>query len=115
MIWEKLDFIEDPSNLGAMTNLWKSLDISTFLKESMPEYFKVANFCLTMILGSIEDEHLWSRLNFIINAMRNRLNKKLDTCLRLIVSKSELETIPFKEAYAIWKRQCQQRSECVVV
>ncbi|KAH7440207.1 hypothetical protein KP509_04G096500 [Ceratopteris richardii] len=113
-MWEQFDFVKDPSNSGAMTKLWKKLDISPFLKESMSEYFKVANLCLTMILGSVEDELLWSSLTFIRNATRNRLNKNLDTCLRLFVSKSDLETFPFEEAYVIWKSQCQRRSECVV-
>ncbi|KAH7314796.1 hypothetical protein KP509_21G020700 [Ceratopteris richardii] len=113
-MWEQFDFIKDPSNPGSMTKLWKKLDISPFLKESMSEYFKVANLCLTMILGSIEDERLWSSLTFIRNATRNRLNKNLDTCLRFFVSKSDLETFPFEEAYAIWKSQCQRRSECVL-
>ncbi|KAH7428771.1 hypothetical protein KP509_09G016700 [Ceratopteris richardii] len=111
---QQFDFVKDPSNSGAMTKLWKKLDISPFLKESMSEYFKVANLCLTMILGSVEDERLWSSLTFIRNATRNRLNKNLDTCLRLFVSKSDLETFPFEEAYVIWKSQCQRRSECVV-
>ncbi|KAH7405300.1 hypothetical protein KP509_15G064700 [Ceratopteris richardii] len=113
-MWEQFDFVKDPSNLGAMTKLWKKLDISPFLKESMSEYFKVANLCITMILGSVEDERLWSSLTFIRNATRNRLNKNLDTCLRLFVSKSDLETFPFEEAYPIWKSQCERRSECVV-
>ncbi|KAH7415371.1 hypothetical protein KP509_14G039800 [Ceratopteris richardii] len=111
---KQFDFVKDPSNPGAMTKLWKKLDISPFLKESMSEYFKVSNLYLTMILGSVEDGRLWSSLTFIRNAMRNRLNKNLDTCLRLFVSKSDLETFPFEEAYAIWKSQCQRRSECVV-
>ncbi|KAH7442179.1 hypothetical protein KP509_03G075300, partial [Ceratopteris richardii] len=114
MMWEQFDFVKDPSNPGAMTTLWKKLDISPFLKESLSEYFKVAKLCLTMILGSVEDERLWNSLTFIRNAMRNRLNKNLDTCLRLFVSKSDLETFPFEEAYAIWKSQCQRISERVV-
>ncbi|KAH7403976.1 hypothetical protein KP509_15G003200 [Ceratopteris richardii] len=113
-MWEQFNFVKDPSNPGAMTKLWKKLDISPFLKESMSEYFKVANLCLTMILGSVEDERLWSSLTFIRNATRYRLNKNLDTCLRFFVSQSDLETFPFEEAYAIWKSQCQRRSECVV-
>ncbi|KAH7287328.1 hypothetical protein KP509_32G050200 [Ceratopteris richardii] len=113
-MWKQFDFVKDPSNPGAMTKLWKKLDISPFLKESMLEYFKVGNLCFTMILGSVEDECLWSSLTFIRNATRNRLNKNLDTCIRLFVSKSDLETFPFKEVYAIWKSQSQRRSECIV-
>ncbi|KAH7433371.1 hypothetical protein KP509_07G066000 [Ceratopteris richardii] len=105
-MWEQFDFIKDPSNRGAMTKLWKKLDISPFLKQSMSKYFKVANLCLTMILGSIEDEHLWSSLTFIRNATRNRLDKNLDRCLRLFIYKSVLENFLFEEAYAIWKNLC---------
>ena len=76
----------------------------------MSEYFKLVDLCQTMILGSVEDERVFSSLSFIKNNLRNRLEKNLDTCLRLYTTKHDLSTFPFEEAYALWDSNCHRRT-----
>ena len=46
----------DSKEYGAITILWTKLSGSEVLRERMSEYFKLADLCRTIILGSVEDE-----------------------------------------------------------
>ena len=48
----------DSKEYGAITRLWTKLSGSEVLRERMLEYFKLADLCQTMILGSVEDERM---------------------------------------------------------
>ena len=53
------------------------------LRDSISEYLRLTELCLTMILGSVEDERVFSVFGFIKSNIRNKLDKNLDTCLRM--------------------------------
>ena len=79
------------------------------MREAIPEYFKLTNLCLTMILGSMEDERVFSTLGFLKSKVGNKLDKNLDNCLRLYNSRYEVEIFPYDRAINIWRNQCQRR------
>jgi hypothetical protein len=59
---------------------------------------------MTIVPGSVEDERMFSALNFLRNARRNRLQPThLTACARLF---SDLlfsqSTFPFEEAIGVW-------------
>ena len=94
---------------GSVTKLWTKLAESEVLQESISEYFKLAELCLTMILGSVEDERVFSALGFLKSKLRNKLDKNLENCLRLYTSTYEINTFPYERALQLWKKKCQRR------
>ena len=77
----------------------------------MSEYFKLVNLCQTMILGSVEDERMFSALAFLKSKLRNKLDKNVDTCLRLYVTKYEVDIFPYERALALWRSDHERRGE----
>ena len=51
--------MHNPHEEGLATKLWTVLKQSTLLSEEILEYFKLADLCQTMILGSVEDERVF--------------------------------------------------------
>ena len=68
----------------------------------MSEYFKLANLCQTMILGSVEDERMFSALTLLKSKLRNKLDKNVETCLILYVTKYEADNFPYERALSLW-------------
>ena len=63
-MWKQLCVLENPLEYGAIKRLWTILGASQYLQENIFEYFKLVDFCQTMILGSVEDERMFSALSF---------------------------------------------------
>ena len=42
---------------------------------------------------------------------RNKLDKNVDTCLRLYVAKYEVDNFPYERALALWRSNCERRRE----
>ena len=101
--------MENPNEEGAVTKLWKTFGERNHVRESILEYFKLTDLCLTMILGLVEDERFFSTLGFLKSKVRNKLDKKLDNCLRLYNSRYEVEIFPYDRVVNIWINQCQRR------
>ncbi|MCO5598189.1 hypothetical protein L7F22_052281 [Adiantum nelumboides] len=86
-----------------VTFLWKKLSHTSQLMSQIFEYAKLADLALVMIIGSVEDERTFSRLDFIKNKKRNRLDKHLDICVRAFEQKFyDINTFPFNEACNVW-------------
>ena len=62
-----------------------------------------------MILGSMEDERVFSTLGFLKSKARNKLDTNLDNCPRLYNSRYEVESFPYEKVVSIWRNQCQIR------
>ena len=77
----------------------------------MSEYFKLVDLCQTMILGSVEDERIFSALSFLKSKLRNKLDKNVDTCLILYVKKYEVDNFPYERALALWRLDHERRGE----
>jgi hypothetical protein len=65
---------------------------------------RLCELVMTIVPGSVEDERMFSALNFLRNARRNRLQPThLTACARLF---SDLlfsqSTFPFEEAIGVW-------------
>jgi hypothetical protein len=103
--------LEKPVEYGAITRLWTKLGESQYLQENMSEYFKLAYLCQTMILGSMEDERIFSSLLFLKSKLRNKLDKHMGTCLILYVTKYDISNFPFDRALALWRLDCDRRGE----
>ena len=70
-----------------------------------------------MVPGSVEDERLFSIMNFIKNELRNRLKNPLLTDLvRLFASNIwSLADFPYKKAIELWESMCSRRGTGVAM
>lgn len=101
--------MENPREEGSVTRLWKYIVENATLHVSMLEYLKLVDLCLTMILGSVEDERVFSALGFLKSKLRNKLDKNLENCLRLYTSRYDVHTFPYDRALQIWRSKCERR------
>lgn len=69
-----------------------------------------------MILGSIEDEQVFITLAYIKSKVHNRLEKNLETYLRIYTSKYALDNFPYDREISTWdsiaNRRGASRIEC---
>eukprot|EP01018_Ginkgo_biloba_P030613 Gb_17421 [translate_table: standard] len=114
-MWREFQQLEDPLKNGAITRLWNILGASQYLQENMSKYFKLADLCQTMILGSVEDERVFNLLSFLKSKLRSKLDKHLDPCLRLYVIKYNINNFPFDRALALWRSDCDRRGESSIL
>ena len=64
-----------------------------------------------MILGSVEDERTFSALPFLKSKLRNKIDKNGDTCLRLYVTKYEVDNFPYEISLALWQSNHERKGE----
>lgn len=62
-----------------------------------------------MILGSMEDERVFSALSFVKSRLHNRLDRNLETCLRLHVLGYEFDMFPYDRVILIWSSLTERR------
>jgi hypothetical protein len=54
---------------------------------------------------------MFSALSFLKSKMRNKLDKHMDICLRLYVTKYDISNFPYERALALWRSDCDRRGE----
>ena len=101
-MWEQFFEMDNPLEYGAITRLWTKISGSEILQQTMLEYFKLTDLCQTMILGSVEDDRMFSALSFLKSKLRNKLDKNVDTYLRLYVTNYEVDNFPYERALSLW-------------
>jgi len=81
------------------------------LRHKISEFVILANIASVQVPGSVEEERLFSKLAFIKNDRRNRLEEQhLNACLTLATQRMwELEQFPFERAIAKWSAAKQRR------
>lgn len=57
----------------------------------------------------MEYERVFSALGFLKSKVRNKLYKNLENCLRLYISKYEVNTFSYERALKLWMKKCQRR------
>jgi 2-C-methyl-D-erythritol 4-phosphate cytidylyltransferase len=56
-----------------LTKLWRIIDDSTMLQHGLSEYLKLAEVAIVLVLGSVEDERIFSTLSFMKDKLHTRL------------------------------------------
>jgi len=110
-MWKRYPFLENLNENGAKTRLWTTLSASAsqYLQENISKYFKLKDLCQTMILGSLEDERIFSALSFLKSKLKNNLDKHVDTCL--YVTKYDIDNFPYERALTLWRSDYDRRGE----
>lgn len=94
--------LDNPLEYGVITRLWTILGTRQYLHENILEYFKLENLCQTIIMGSVEDERMFSSLSFLKSKLRNKLDKYMHIWLRLYVTMYGINNFPYERALVIW-------------
>jgi hypothetical protein len=92
-----------PFSVNPLTRIWQQLGANTILLAGFPEYFKLAEIAIVLVLGSVEDERTFSTLGFVKSKVRNKLIDHLALCVQMYTQKFwNLQTFPFNEAIGEW-------------
>jgi hypothetical protein len=83
------------------------MSLSPSAQEHIGEFFRLARLMMTAVSGSVADERVFSALEVVKGARRNRLDTHLECCARLKAqSLFTLQMFPFDKAL----RCCHDRA-----
>ncbi len=74
-----------PMTIIPTTRLWERLRSNVILHHWLSKWFKLTKLCKVMMLGSVEDEHIFSNLAFIKTKLWNCLTMHLDLVVQMYV------------------------------
>ena len=95
--------MEPPFDCNPLTRLWKGLDAATCLTHHFSEYMKLAEMAIVHVLGSVEDERVFSSVAFLKSKVRNSLETHLQCVVGMYSQKIyTLETFPYDAAFQKW-------------
>jgi hypothetical protein len=99
--------------LNPLNRLWKWLEASGLLRQKLSEFMKVTELAVVTVLGSVEDERIFSTLSFMKNKLRNRLT----THLPLVVSMHahqfyDLDDFPYNTHLMLGSCLCGRKTNC---
>ena len=100
-----------PPHCQKRAAFWRELCFDAQFKVNCSEYLVLAELALVMVPASVEDERLFSAMNFIKNDLRNSLkNPHLTAAVRLFFSRQfTVETFPYMEALKAWRVAAAKR------
>jgi hypothetical protein len=76
--------------------MWRRFVSSVILKDRVFEYFKLVELAIVAVLGSVENELIFSTVTFMKSKLRNQLITNLDLVVRMYVQDFfTLQTFPF--------------------
>ena len=85
-----------------MTKLWQIPSSNALLKHSFPEYFKLANMAITIVLGSMQDKRAFSIVGFVKGKLQNKLGDHFPLCVQMFTQKFyTLKNFPYIEVVQI--------------
>jgi hypothetical protein len=70
-----------PLDVNPLTKVWRVLDGNNHLTQNFSEFIKLAQIVVIHVLGSVEDERLFSSVAFL----KSKLRASLDEHLQVVV------------------------------
>ena len=79
------------------------INVNTPLTGHFSIYLRLAKIVVVMVLGSVEDERMYSSLSFLKSRLHKTLSGHLNVVVGMFSQKLfELEEFPYEEAYNLW-------------
>lgn len=92
-----------PFDLNPLTRVWRVLDGNSSLCQSFSEFLKLAELAVTHVIGSVEDERLFSALKFVKSKLRASLDDHLQVAVGMYAQRIfTLETFPYPKVFDEW-------------
>jgi hypothetical protein len=99
--------MQEPSDVNPVAQMWLKIQFSPLLVLKLNEYIKVAEIAMVQILGSIEDERIFSNLPFMKSTLHNKLTTHFNLCVRMFTHNFyNVSNFPYDAAIATWKEVC---------
>lgn len=93
-----------PYTQNPLTRLWQIFGANQILVQAFPEYFKMAELAMVLVLSSAEDERTFSTVGTVKSKVRNKLTDHLALCVQMKTQHFwTLDTFPFGEAMQEWR------------
>ena len=98
----------EPRDRNPFTKLWQKVSHKSLMMQRLSKFIKLAEIAVTVVLGSVEDEHTFSTLIFMKSKLCNCLGSHLDTTVKLFSQCFyKQDTFPYNSAIMHW---CEQRA-----
>lgn len=92
-----------PYDVNPLTKIWRVLDSNNSLTENFGEFLKLAEMALVHVIGSVEDERLFSSVAFLKSKLRNNLNEHIQVVVGMFSQRIfTLENFPYQSVFDDW-------------
>jgi hypothetical protein len=94
----------DPTQIvNPLTKIWQELNANSSRSKAFPEYIKLVHIVMVHVLGSMEDERVFSSLIFLKDKLRNRLDNHLGLVTGTHAqSVYTLKSFPYDDCFKQW-------------
>jgi hypothetical protein len=90
--------------LKNVTAVWQLIASTPPVFHLVSEFGKLAELYLSIPMGSVENERVFSGMNYLESTQRNRLlSPHLNICARVFTAKPRLKSFDFGRVYTMWK------------
>ena len=95
--------MEPPYDINPVTRIWRTISASRVLSHGFPEYLKLAEIALVHVIGSVEDERVFSSVSFLKTKLRNSLDPHLGVVVGMYSQKIyTLQNFPYDAVFDSW-------------
>lgn len=92
-----------PFDMNPLTRVWRVLDGNNTLTQSFSEFIKLAELAVTHVIGSVEDERLFSAVKFLKSKLRASLDDHLQVAVGMYAQRIfTLESFPYQKVFDDW-------------
>ena len=93
-----------------LSQVWTKMNAEEVFRDRCSEWVKLVRISLVLVSVSVEDERLFSALNYICNKLRQSLSSHLEASVRVKVQNTfELADFPFDLALEVLSAQEKER------
>jgi len=92
-----------PYDINPLTKIWRVLHGNHNLTQNFGEFLKLAEIAVVHVLGSVEDERLFSSVGFLKSKLRNNLEEHIQIIVGMFAQRIyTLETFPYQRVFDDW-------------
>jgi hypothetical protein len=96
-------FTTDGDMRPTLSRFWAAMCSSPIMEGHVSEFAALARILITLVPGSVEEERLFSAMNFLKHKLRSRLTTGLVPAVRVFTDRRyKLSAFPIKEATNKW-------------
>jgi hypothetical protein len=92
-----------PYDVNPLTKVWRVLDSNNSLTQNFGEFLKLAEMVVVHVLGSVEDERLFSSVGFLKSKLRNNLEEHIQVVVGMFSQRVfTLQDFPYQKVFNEW-------------
>ena len=95
--------MEVPYDINPITRIWRTISASRVLSHGFQEYLKLAKIRLVHVIGSVEDQCVFSSMSFLKTKLRNSLDPHLGVVVGMYSQNIyTLQNFPYDAVFDSW-------------